>query len=444
MIRKYSLCCLLCLLFFYFALGQKETNYTLLMQQAMKEGDYSRATNLYTLAQQEDYYDIASLERLYCRILYIQQEYKKAYSLAESLYNEDENDFISEVIRWIYLAGDKEGDSLICSFVEEYDLKNLPNSTLYDLDIISGKDLKKLCVSLSACTGEDSDNEKLAKQNRNTLSTLFYYKQKNYMQAYNKAIDIFSQDNIAIMYFVLGRIKEESKEYTSAIAFYNNAIRNGYNNYEAYLHRALCRGYDADYLSANIDLDTCLMIKEDYYTYFLKGVNYNHLRDYNKALYCLSMSIVLCDTFAEAYNYRGIVYSNVEKYEIALLDFRTCLSLNKKTPYIHDNMGIALEGTGKVAEAMEEYLLSIKYEPNYFDAYYNLGRIHTSYHQNKKALKYLRKALKLETEVSDIYFLIGQNLLEMNKKEQACEYFNTALQMGHTKAEEKLSDIECK
>lgn len=441
---KYTLCCLLCFIFFFFANAQKERNYTSLMQQAIMEKDYSRATNLYNLALQEDYYDMSSLERLFCRVLYVEQDYKNAYSLSEKLYNEDENDFISEVIRWAYLTGNKKGDSLICYFVEEYDLRNLPNSTLYDLDIISNKDLKNICSSLNTCIDEENDNEESAKKNRNTLSTLFYYKQKNYMQAYNKAIDIFTQNNIAIMYFVLGRIKEESKEYTSAIAFYNSAIKNGYNNYETYLHRALCRGYDSDYLSANIDLDTCLMIKEDYYTYFLKGVNYNHLRDYNKALYCFDMSIMLCDTFAQAYNYRGIVYSNVEKYEIALLDFRTCLSLDKKTPYIHDNMGIALEGTGKITEAMEEYLLSIKYEPKYFDAYYNLGRIYTSYHQNKKAMKYLNKALKLETEVSDIYFLIGQNLLEMNKKDQACEYFNTALQMGHTKAEEKLSAIECR
>ncbi|MDO5760918.1 MAG: hypothetical protein Q4Q06_07815 [Bacteroidota bacterium] len=437
----FCLCCCLSLISMLFA--QKEKDYYKSMQRAINEKNYILAKNVFSIANEEEYYDMSSLERLLCRVHYMEKDYKASYLLAKKLFDEDENDFLSDVIRWTYLSKDKNNDSIFCEELEEYDFSNFANSVLYDLDIMEKEDLKSICLCIERKLASNDDLSRAEKQSYNTLSTLLYYKQKNYMQAYNKAIDIFSTDNISVMDFVLGQIKEESKEYASAIAFYNSAIRKGYKDYEAYLHRALCKGYNTDYLSANIDLDTCLSIREDYFVYYLKGVNYNHLRDYNNALYALCMSISLCDTFAQAYNYRGIVYSNAEKYEIALLDFRTCLALDKKTPYIHDNIGIALERTGNIPAAIEEYLLSIKYEPKYFDAYYNLGRIYTNYHYNSKALRYLRKALKLETEVSDIYFLIGQNLLEMGKKDYACEYFFTALEMGHTEAEEKISSIDC-
>ena len=436
--------CLLCFVLFVFvSYGQTERNYTLIIRQAINEKDYDRAKNIFSLAVSEDYYDLSALERLLCRVLYAEKDYQKAFSLAEKLYEEDENDFIVDVIRWVYLSYNKNNDSVIGENIGDYNLKNLDNSILYDLEIFAPKDLKNICLSVNRYMEKKQIDNREDRIPYRTISTLLYFMQKNYMQAYNQAIDIIYTDNVPVMDFVLARIKEEGKEYSSAIAFYNTAIRKGYNNYEAFLHRAICKGYESDYLSANTDLDTCLIIKENHYAYYLKGINYNHLRDYNNALYCFNMSINLCDTFALAYNYRGIVYSNVEKYEIALLDFRTCLALEDKTPYIHDNIAIALERIGKVSEAIEEYLLSVKYEPKYFDAYYNLGRIYTNNHQNRKAMRYLKKALDLETKVPDIYLLIGQNFLEMKKKDKACEYFSTALEMGHTLAQEKLLKADC-
>lgn len=410
------------------------------MRQAMQDNDYERAKNIYELAKQEDYFDIAGVENILCIMHYANKEYKQAYSLSKKLFDEDENSFLSNVVMLSFLSKNKRNDSILGEKLQEFNVKDIPMNALYDLQIIENKDLNNICSAIERYI----DKFNVSKMERipyRTLQTLLYFVQNNYMQAYNKALDILSEDNIALIDFVLGRIREERKEYVSALAFYNSAIRKGYVNRDVYLHKALCNGYNSDYVLSNIDLDTCLFIKDDYYIYYLKGINYNHLRDYPNAIQCFNMSIFLCDTFADAYNYRGIVYANCQQYEFALMDFRTCYKLNENTQYIHDNLGLALEYTGHVMEAIKEYNLSIKKEPKYFDAYYNLGRLYSEDYQPAKALRYLKKALALETEVPDIYYLIGINLARTNKIKSACEYLTISLEMGHTKAMSAIEEV---
>ena len=438
--KKVLLIVLLLFSFSYLCSFAQERNYTAIMRQAMQEQDYERAKNIYELAKQDDYFDIAEVENILCVMHYANKEYKQAYSVAKKLSNEDESGFLSDIVMYSFLSKNRKNDSIIGESIEDFDVKNIPMSALLDLQIIEKKDLDNICNAIERYI----DKFNISKMERipyRTLQTLLYFIQNNYMQAYNKALDILSEDNIALIDFVLGRIREERQEYVSALAFYNSAIRKGYVNRDIYLHKALCNGYNSDYVLSNIDLDTCLFIKDDYYIYYLKGINYNHLRDYTNAIQCFNTAILLCDTFADAYNYRGIVHANCKQYEFALMDFRTCFRLNENTPYIHDNLGLALEYTGNVIEAVKEYNLSIKKEPKYFDAYYNLGRLYSEDLQPAKALRYLKKALALETEVPDIYYLIGINLARTNKIKSACEYLTISLEMGHTKAMEAIEEV---
>ncbi len=437
---KKKLFSILFLLSFLCLSHAQERNYAAIMRQAFQEEDYERAKNIYELAKQEDYFDITAVENILCVMHYSNKQYKQAYGLSKKLFDEGENNFLSDIVLYSYLAKNKNNDSILVSVLEDLDINNIPLTALYDLRVMDKKDLNNICQAIERYLYKE-EVDRMESVPYKTLQTILYYVQNNYMQAYNKAIDILSEDNIALVDFVLGRIREERKEYVSALAFYNSAIKKGYVNNDVYLHRALCHGYNSDYVMSNIDLDTCLIIKDDYYIYYLKGINYNHLRDYNNALHCLSMAIFLCDTFADAYNYRGIVYANCKQYEFALMDFRACFQLNENTPYIHDNLGLALEYTGHVMEAVEEYNLSIKKEPYYFDAYYNLGRLYSEDYQPVKALRYLKKALSLEKDVPDIYYLIGVNLARRNKIKEACEYLNISLEMGHTEALNAIEEV---
>lgn len=437
--------CLVSLLFFLLSgfnlFSQQDKDYYAFMRDAVNDGEYELALNVYSRAIAEDYYNVEALDRLLCRVFYKTKKNKEAVELADRLYEQDESDLLCELICCSSLCKDKKQQSKVAERLGEFDISNVPKSVLQDLEHIDKQDLKTICQFIDRYLQKNKISDKQERRPYKQLQTLLYFVLGNYMQTYNCGVDFLTEDNVAVLDYIFGRVKQDRKEFISAIAFYNSAIRKGYTLRDAYLQRAVCKGESKDYKDSNVDLDTCLLIKEEPYAYYLKGINYNLMKDYNNSVYCFGRAITICDTFAEAYNYRGIVYANAKKYDFALMDFKTALQWDPDTRFIHDNIGLALEYMGNIQGAKKEYELSIDKEPKYFDAYYNLGRLYTYEHNNSKALRYLKKALEFEKEISDIYFFIGLNLEEQGKKDKALNHYKQALSLGHSKAEEKIKSI---
>lgn len=433
-------------IFLLFTLGilllyaQDTSNVVKLMTKAIRNNDYPRALQIYSIAQEEDYYDMESMDRLLCQVKYFQKDYKGAQELAQKLFDEDENDLITDLIEMIVWSQKKNNDSIIADRITEIiDNTIIPKNILKDLQKFPKEDLKNLNNAISRYILQNNISEKEDILPFNKLQTILYFCRQEYMECYNSGINLVSEDNPNVIYYILGYVRQKRKEYNSAIAFYNIAINQGYTSYDAYLNRAICKGSEAMYESSNLDLDTCLAIDTNYYALFLKGINYNYLQEYKTALYYLNLSLNLNDTFSPTYNYRGIIYANLKEYAFAALDFKLALEMNPKTAYAHNNLGISLEMTGKVEEAIKEYIISTKLEPRFFDAYYNLGRNYTYKREYKKAIKYLSKALELEQQTPDIYYLLGINNARLGKKKEACAFLHQALEMGHTEALEKIT-----
>ena len=420
--------------------SQDSINLARKMRIAVRNNEIPLAKQIYAVALEEDYYDMESLERVMCLVNYLEKDYDNAKQKAQKLFDDGENSLLTDIIQMICWSKSKENDNLLGERIAESLAEpDIPKTILLDLNLFAKDDFKKLNSAIQRYISKNELTEKQELKPFKTIQTLLYFCQENYLQCYNSGIDLITEDNPNVIYYILGFVREKRHEYNSAIAFYNLAIKGGFNNYDAYLHRAICQGSEANYVASNKDLDTCLAIDSNYYALYLKGINHNYLKDYNTALYYLNLSLQLCDTFSDTYNYRGIVYANLKEYQFSELDFRIALQKNPNTPFAHNNLGISLEKIGKIDEAMKEYQTSIKLEPRFFDAYYNLGRIYTNRKEYKKAIKHLEKALYLEQEVSDIYYLLGLNYAFTKKKETACEYLHKALDMGHTEAQGKIS-----
>ncbi|MBQ9311692.1 MAG: tetratricopeptide repeat protein [Bacteroidales bacterium] len=419
--------------------AQDTVDVSRIMKKAVYENDFQRAYKIYSTAKEENYYNMESLERILCQIKYLEKDYENAKYYAQKLYNEDENDFLTDIIQIICWAKKKNNNELIGERIQDI-LQDgyIPNTILQDMKTFPKSDFKNLSDAVSSYIKDNKITEKEDLYPFRTLLTLLFFCQDNYMQCYNAGIELISENNSDVIYYILGFVREKRHEYNSAIAFYNLSIKKGFKDYDVFLHRAICKGQLSAYESSNKDLDTCLSMDTNYYALFLKGINYNYLQEYKKALYCFNLSLNLNDTFSPTYNYRGIVYANLKEYDFAVLDFRLALKMNPKTAFAHNNLGISLEKTGKVQDAINEYLMSVKMEPDFFDAYYNLGRNYTYQKKYKKAVKYLNSALLLEQQVPDIYYLLGINYAHMEKKEKACSFLQQALSMGHTEAEEKI------
>lgn len=421
--------------------AQDDLEYKTIMRDAVNRKDYNFALRVYTQAKENDYYDIESLQRIVCEIFYQQKEYDKCLTLCQKLNSEEENSTLTDFIYICVLS--KKGainDEKIASIAKSLGESVLDKNILLQLEKLEKKDIDNVAAAISRFIVKRDLTKTQELRPYKTILTILFFVNEHYTDAYSASIDYLTMDNPHVIYYILGILREKRQEYNSAIGFFTLAIKNGYNHYDAYLQRAICEGHEKDYIASNIDLDTCLMIDSNYYLFYLKGINYNYLDRFEDAMRCLDYSITLNDTFADSYNYRGIVCSNIKEYAFAINDFKRALYLDKHTPFAHNNLGIALEKTGKIEQAIEQYKLSTKYEPYLSDAWYNLGRIYTDRKNTKKALYYLRKANELDPDIPDTYYLMGLNYQFDKKKSQACVMYNEALQLGHTLAQNKIDN----
>lgn len=433
--------CFICLCSFFVSFAQQTDNYEQAMRRAINNNNLNVALSIYNSAVEEDYYNLSALTNMACEIHYKQNNTDLAINLCKTLYDDDESNNLTDIMYICLLA--KQGsnnDELISNIVQKIGDGYFDKNILSDLKILQKKDIDKATLAINRCIINDSIKDKDELFAYKNLLTLLYFSNEQYVAAYNSSADISASDNQGVMYYVLGVLSEKRREYASADVYLYMAIKNGYTHHDAYMHRAIAKGWEKDYVESNKLLDTCLMIDTNYYVYFLRGVNFLRMFRYEEALQMLDYSIQLNGTFADAYNYRGIVYGNMALYDFAVMDFKHAISLDNATHYAHNNLGMAYESLGKEKEAVEEYKKSISIEPHFAGGYYNLGRYYTNKRQISKAIKNLERAAELDEDISDSFYLLGVNYQRKNKKDTACEYYTQALEKKHTKAQDKIDN----
>lgn len=421
--------------------SQEADSYRLSMRKATNNGNYNLALKIYNDALEDDYYDMESLERIQVEIYYRVEEYDKALSVCKKLYNEGEGSTLVNLIYMCLLSRQSgNNDSVIYQIGEQTIEDSFDKNILYSMQMLSKQDVNKVINSLTNHKKELALRKEDPEKSINSLLTLLYYYNNRYMDAYTSSMEILSEANDPVIYYILGYLKQRQQEYSSAISFYTSAIRGGYNHYDAYLNRAICKGWEKEYLASNQDLDTCLAIDSNYYIFYLKGVNYSHLYQYQDAVLQFDYALTLNDTFTLAYNYRGVVSTNLQQYEFAVLDFKHAIDLDYKTPFAHNNLGMAYEQLGRIEEAIKEFEISTKIEKDFEGGWYNLGRMCTQLGQTYKAIKCLKRCVVLAPEIPDVYYLLGVNYERKENKKKACEYYNIALSLNHTKAQDKIDN----
>ena len=78
-------------------------------------------------------------------------------------------------------------------------------------------------------------------------------------------------------------------------------------------------------------------------------------------------------------------------------------------------------------EALKEYLLLLKMDPNNADYYYRAGKLFEERNKSEKASQYFRKAVELDPKHSDAHFALGQILYRQKKQAEAKAELEIAL-----------------
>uniref|UniRef100_G1T9J7 Tetratricopeptide repeat domain 6 n=2 Tax=Oryctolagus cuniculus TaxID=9986 RepID=G1T9J7_RABIT len=218
---------------------------------------------------------------------------------------------------------------------------------------------------------------------------MFYYENENWIlatQDFTALLNIDHQHSKARTY--RGRAYVKQRYYKQATQDLSAAIHLDPNNWLALYYRA------------------CL---------FRKSNPLRALQDY-------SVSVLINDGYENlsSFLHRGIIYTNLKFWMLAICDFETVISLERTIilPYINIGL-IHLLHLDNYTEAIWQFSEAIRIDPLYIQSYICRAEAFHKVNKLKKAVNELSRAIHLQPDGIQLYIIRGQYLLMMKCYELA-------------------------
>lgn len=176
------------------------------------------------------------------------------------------------------------------------------------------------------------------KSAKHTNEVLFLRAKANYqLYNYNKAEILFkelvkkdSQNEEALIY--LARISINREMYDEAIALLSRVLNQNANNESAISARAFALKEISLFEEAAKDYTTLISIRPTFLNYNRRGIIYEQLEDWDKAISDFSEAIKLNSKWSIAYNNRGYAKMKIKDYKAAKSDFENALKYEPPSP----------------------------------------------------------------------------------------------------------------
>ena len=147
-----------------------------------------------------------------------------------------------------------------------------------------------------------------------------------------------------------------------------------------------------------------------------------------KMLESFPNSVVLC-------NIAGAANAGLMQYDDAINSYKKALKINPDYADAYNNMGAALNEKGDLEAAIATYKKALKIKPDSADAYYNMGIALNNKGDLESAIDSYKKALGVRPEYADAYYNMGIAFNGMGDLEAAIESYNKALKIKPNYAE---------
>lgn len=139
-------------------------------------------------------------------------------------------------------------------------------------------------------------------------------------------------------------------------------------------------------------------------------------------------------------NNMGIAHRETGRLESALEYFKRALDV-APTAAIHNNLGVLYYNLRRFKEAAEEYQKAVKINPQYAEAWANLGNALKDLHQSSLALKAYEKALELNPDFAWALSCMAHIQQKLTNATKAIEYANRAREIEPENAEIQLTSL---
>ena len=133
---------------------------------------------------------------------------------------------------------------------------------------------------------------------------------------------------------------------------------------------------------------------------------------------------------AERLNHRGVEHLNKKEYDEAIKLFREALQVQSDYVPALDNLGKALDGTGKDDEAIADFDKALKIAPE--NAALHSDKALALYHEKKyeESAAANREALKIHPDFAEAQNGLGAALQGLGKNDEAVQAFRKAVELN--------------
>ncbi|MCK5137198.1 MAG: tetratricopeptide repeat protein [Bacteroidales bacterium] len=214
--------------------------------------------------------------------------------------------------------------------------------------------------------------------------------------------------------------------FKDAIEQYSRAIELDPDFEKAYIQRAIAYTKLGDNESAAEDFDRALVFNEkNSELFYFSGQAYHLQGKNNIALTKLTRAISLKGNFLEAYQVRTVVYTELEKYKLALEDCKKCLRLKEDEKGFY-NLAQVYEKLDMLNEAEQAYLKSIAKNRRVASTHFALARLQYNRKKFNDAYRSIMQVLQLEPKNLDGILLQSQILAAQGNFPKAIEALSMA------------------
>ena len=126
-----------------------------------------------------------------------------------------------------------------------------------------------------------------------------------------------------------------------------------------------------------------------------------------------------------------------EKYDEALKHLNTAHAIQPDYPASFDdrgakvnyNLGLSLQGLGRLGEAVDAYQNALRIAPDFADAHDRLGYVLQTFGRHQEASEQFRAVLRIKPDFADAHMSLGMSLFAMGYLDEAGAEFENALRI---------------
>lgn len=228
------------------------------------------------------------------------------------------------------------------------------------------------------------------------------------------------------------------EEYTyKAINCFNTAIDQKPDYKSAFYNRGFAKFNLAE---NNNDTTTMIAALEDFNrtisidiefheAYLQRGILYTWLNEYEKALIDYNYGLSLRPNNTRLIINRATTKGRLGDYEGAIADLNLAISINPNQAEAYSNRGLAYAYMGEYDLALDDYNKAISFEED-GQTYFNRGLTYYNLNDFEKALSDFEKAIQLYFEIGDLYFYKAFCERKLNNPNVACEDMQKSVNLG--------------